>query len=195
MFAFDYDIFVKFNINLTMKNSKYFYLTICIMLLAIEALYPQARHSRRERKVHYSSSSNYEVEITGVGQDGTKTMKVWGYGKKVEDAIIQAKMNAVASVIFRGIPGGQGAASTPAILSDPNAADEHADYFDEFFSPDGKYLRFINLTTDGMPGGQDRLRMSKPKGFKVAIYAQVMYDNLRRQLEADGIARRLDSGF
>jgi hypothetical protein len=37
--------------------------------------------------------------------------------------------------------------------------------------------------------------MSNPKGFKVAIYAQVMYDNLRRQLEADGIARRLDSGF
>jgi hypothetical protein len=33
------------------------------------------------------------------------------------------------------------------------------------------------------------------KGYKVAIYAQVMYDALRKQLEADGIARRLDSGF
>jgi hypothetical protein len=178
-----------------MKNSKFSIMTLCLMMLILEAVYPQASHSRRERKAHYSSTSNFEVEITGVGQDGTKTLKVWGYGKKVEDAIIQAKMNAVASVIFRGIPGGHGAAATPAILRDPNAADLHADYFEEFFSPTGKYIRFINLTTDGVPGGQDRLRMSNPKGFKVAIYAQVMYDNLRRQLEADGIARRLDSGF
>jgi hypothetical protein len=135
------------------------------------------------------------VETIGVGQDGTKTMKIWGYGKRVEDAVIQAKMNAVAAVIFRGIPGGQGAAATPAILRDPNAAEKHADYFEEFFAPNGKYLQFINLTTDGMPSGQDRLRMSRPKQYKVAIYAQVMYDNLRRQLEADGIVRRLDSGF
>ncbi|MFW5725528.1 MAG: hypothetical protein ACOCX0_03700, partial [Bacteroidota bacterium] len=97
--------------------------------------------------------------------------------------------------IFRGIPGGHGAAATPPILSDPNAGEQHADYFDTFFQPDGTYLRFINLTTDGMPSGQDRLRMSRPSGYKVAIYVQVMYDNLRRQLEADGVARRLDSGF
>jgi len=170
-------------------------MALAIFLLMSETLFSQARHSRRERKAHYSSSFNYEVEIMGVGQDGTKIMKVWGYGKRVEDAVIQAKMNAVASVIFTGIPGGHGAAATPAILRDPNAADAHADYFDDFFSANGKYIRFINLTTDGVPSGQDRLRMNNPKGFKVAIYAQVMYDNLRRQLEADGIARRLDSGF
>jgi len=178
-----------------MKKSSYLIVAFIFTFMISETVFSQARHSRRDRKAHYSSSENYEVEITGVGQDGTKIMKVWGYGKRVEDAIIQAKMNAVASVIFRGIPGGHGAAATPAILSDPSAGDTHADYFDEFFAPDGKYLRFINLTTDGMPSGQDRLRMSRPRGYKVAIYAQVMYDNLRRQLEADGIARRLDSGF
>ncbi len=178
-----------------MKNTKYLFMAfICLFVLG-ETVFSQARHSRKDRKTHYSSSFNFEVETIGVGQDGTKTMKVWGYGKRVEDAIIQAKMNAVAAVIFRGIPGGKGAAATPAILTDPNAAEKHADYFEEFFAPDGKFLQFINLTTDGMPSGQDRLRMSRPKQYKVAIYAQVMYDNLRRQLEADGIARRLDSGF
>ncbi len=153
----------------------------------------QERYSRKERKAHYNSSYNYEVQIMGVGQDGTKVMRVWGYGKRVEDAIIEAKMNAVASVIFKGIPGGHGAAATPAILTDSNAADNNADYFDNFFSPGGKYLQFITMTTDGMPSGQDRLKVKK--GFKVAIYAQVMYDALRKQLETDGIARRLDSGF
>lgn len=153
----------------------------------------QERYSRKERKAHYSSNYNYEVQISGVGQDGTKVMKVWGYGKRVEDAIIEAKMNAVASAIFKGIPGGQGAAATPAILTDPNASEKHADYFETFFSPGGKYLQFITMTTDGMPSGQDRLKMKT--GYKVAIYVQVMYDALRKQLEADGIARRLDAGF
>ena len=51
----------------------------------------QERYSRKERKAHYSSNYNYEVQISGVGQDGTKVMKVWGYGKRVEDAIIEAK--------------------------------------------------------------------------------------------------------
>jgi hypothetical protein len=153
----------------------------------------QERHSRKEMKAHYNSNYNYEVQIMGVGQDGTKVMKVWGYGKRVEDAIIEAKMNAVASVIFKGIPGGHGAAATPALLTDPNAGEKHAAYFETFFSPGGKYLQFLTMTTDGMPSGQDRLSIKK--GYKVAIYAQVMYDALRKQLEADGIARRLDSGF
>ncbi len=176
-----------------MKNFKY--LSLFFVLIFAFSVYSEAqtRHSRSDRKAHYNSSYNYEVQIMGVGQDGTKVMKVWGYGKRVEDAIIEAKMNAVASVIFRGIPGGHGAAATPAILSDPNAGDKHAAYFETFFSPGGKYLQFINLTTDGMPSGQDRLKIKG--GFKVAIYTQVMYDNLRKQLEADGIARRLDSGF
>jgi hypothetical protein len=154
----------------------------------------QEKYSKKERKAHYSSDYNYEVEIQGVGQDGTKVMKVWGYGKRVEDAVIEAKMNAVAAAIFKGIPGGQGAAATPAILRDPNAAEKHADYFETFFAPGGKYLQFLTMTTDGMPSGQDRLQISK-KNYKVAIYAQVMYDALRKQLEADGIARKLDSGF
>jgi hypothetical protein len=169
---------------------------LSLLILAImvsSTINAQERYKKKERKAHYSSNYNYEVQIMGVGQDGTKVMKVWGYGKRVEDAIIEAKMNAVASAIFKGIPGGHGAAATPAILTDPNASEKHADYFDNFFSPGGKYLQFISMTTDGMPSGQDRLKMKD--GYKVAIYAQVMYDALRKQLEADGIARRLDAGF
>lgn len=176
-----------------MKTLKRISFILALILVFSGFSQAQERHSRKERKAHYNSNYNYEVQIMGVGQDGTKVMKVWGYGKRVEDAIIEAKMNAVASVIFKGIPGGYGAAATPPILSDPNAGDKHADYFENFFAPGGKFLQFISMTTDGMPSGQDRLKIKG--GYKVAIYAQVMYDALRKQLEVDGVARRLDSGF
>jgi hypothetical protein len=177
-----------------MKTLRYFSFLMILIFTVGQTTIAQERYSRREKKAHYSSNYNYEVQIMGVGQDGTKVMKVWGFGKRVEDAIIEAKMNAVASVIFKGIPGGHGAAATPAILTDPNAGDKHAEYFENFFSPGGKYLQYITMTTDGMPSGQDRLKIDR-KTYKVAIYAQVMYDALRKQLETDGIARSLSTGF
>jgi hypothetical protein len=177
-----------------MKTLRYFSFLMILIFTVGQTTIAQERYSRREKKAHYSSNYNYEVQIMGVGQDGTKVMKVWGFGKRVEDAIIEAKMNAVASVIFKGIPGGHGAAATPAILTDPNAGDKHAEYFENFFSHGGKYLQYITMTTDGMPSGQDRLKIDR-KTYKVAIYAQVMYDALRKQLETDGIARSLSTGF
>lgn len=149
--------------------------------------------SRKERKILYNSSYNYEIEPVGVGQDGTKVFKVWGYGKEVGDAVINAKEAAVAACIFKGLPGGGGGAPTPPICSQPNAEVTHAAYFEKFFEIGGKYLQFIAVTTDGDPSGEDRLKIKK--GYKVAIYVQVMYDALRKQLEADGIARKLDAGF
>jgi len=149
--------------------------------------------TRRERKILYHSQYNYEIEPVGVGQDGTKVFKVWGVGKNVNEAIMKAKADAVAACIFKGLTGGAGSAPTPPIITEPNAEDKYADYFETFFAVGGKYLQYIAVTTDGDPAGQDRLKLKK--GYKVAIYVQVMYDALRRQLEADNIARRLDKGF
>lgn len=165
---------------------------LVIALVAVICV-PAGAQSRKERKILYNSQYNYEIEPLGVGNDGTKVFKVWGYGKKVEDAVMNAKEAAVAACIFKGLPGGAGSAATPAICSQPNAEVTHADYFGTFFEVGGKYLQFVAVTTDGAPAGEDRLKMKK--GYKVAIYVQVMYNELRKQLEADGIARRLDSGF
>lgn len=167
--------------------------TSLVALLAIVVTLPAGAQTRKERKILYNSQYNYEIEPVGVGQDGTKVFKVWGYGKDVGSAVINAKEAAVAACIFKGLPGGEGSAPTPPICSEVNAEVTHADYFEKFFEVGGKYLQFIAVTTDGDPSGEDRLKIKK--GYKVAIYVQVMYDALRKQLEAEGIARKLDAGF
>lgn len=173
-----------------MKGNIYNFLLIT---LACTVAIPSGAQTRKERKILYNSQYNYEIEPVGVGQDGTKVFKVWGYGKNVGAAVMNAKEAAVAACIFKGLPGGQGSAPTPAICTQPNAEVTHADYFEKFFEVGGKYLQYIALTNDGDPAGEDRLKIKK--GYKVAIYVQVMYDALRKQLEADGVARRLDAGF
>ncbi|MDP3451605.1 MAG: hypothetical protein Q8R90_01510 [Bacteroidales bacterium] len=166
-------------------------LTLLTLILLISN--PLQAQTRRERKILFNSQYNYEISPVGVGQDGTKVFKVWGYGKNVGEAVMDAKANAVAACIFKGLPGGGGSAPTPPICGDSGAEVTHADYFERFFAVGGKYLQYIVQTNDADPAGPDRLKIKK--GYKVAIYAQVMYDALRRELEANGIARRLDSRF
>lgn len=149
--------------------------------------------SRKERKALFESMQNFEITTVKVGTEGTKFVKVWGYGKKVDDAIVQAKKNAVYACIFRGLPASSTANATPAICRDANAYKANQDYFDNFFQTAGPYIDFVNMTTDGVPSGQDRLKVKK--GYKVAIYVQVMFDNLRKKLEADGVVKGLSSGF
>jgi hypothetical protein len=174
-----------------MKNYSGFIVLLVLAIILIPG--SLSAQTRKERKILYHSQYNYEIEPVGVGQDGTKVFKVWGVGKDVNEAIMKAKADAVAACIFKGLTGGAGSAPTPPIISEPNAEDKYADYFETFFSVGGKYLQYIAVTTDGDPSGQDRLKLKK--GYKVAIYVQVMYDALRKQLEADNIARRLDNGF
>lgn len=160
---------------------------IMVLPLATKAQKPS------ERKKLFDNWNNYEVSTVQVGTDGTKFLKVWGFGKKVDRAVTQAKKNAVHACIFRGIPGTSTAMKTPAICPDPNTLENNLDYFYDFFETGSTYIQFVNLTTDGMPSGQDRRKVKG--GYKVAIYVQVMYDNLKKKLEEDGIAKNLGSMF
>jgi len=166
--------------------------TLFIVVLALLTTTVLNGQSRKERKAMYDSKFNYEIQCLGVGQDGTKLVKIWGYGKKADDAVFEAKKNAVAAVIFRGVPGGGGAAPTPSILP-IDGYEKNMDFFDDFFKAGGMYLSFVNSTTDGMPGGSDRIKMDK--GYKVALSASVSYDQLRKYLEEKGIAKKMDAGF
>ena len=171
-----------------MKKSGYILLVVLLMIG--EALVAQ---KRKERKEAFSSNCNYEIHIMAVGMDGTKVYKVYGYGKKVEDAILNAKRSAVAAAVFKDIPGHSGVEGSPAICSDSEVATRHADYFDSFFAYGGPWQNYVNLTTDAAPSGKDRVKMKD--GYKVGVVVQVLYDNLRKDLEKVGIVKTLDHLF
>lgn len=164
-----------------------------VMVLLAVAPATSFAQKKKDRKALFSSWNNYEVATQKVGTDGTKFIKVWAFGKDVDQAIVQAKKNAVHACLFRGLPGNEVAMATPAICPDPATLTAHEAYFTDFFETAGEYLKYINMTTDGVPSGQDRMKIKG--GYKVAIYVQVMYDNLRDKMEADGIVRKLSSGF
>lgn len=153
----------------------------------------QTRH--KVRKMEYNSKYNYEVATLAVGVDGTKLVKVWGYGKKAEDAIRHAKELGVACALFHGFPAGSNgsAAPTPAIIKSAAEPEAHQDYFDNFFAPGGQYLQYVNLSDNGP--SSDRVKDKTTKMYKVGVVMSIAYDELRKEMERQGIAKGLNSGF
>jgi hypothetical protein len=148
--------------------------------------------NRKSQKYTYKSSRNYEIVMLGVGSDGTKVFKIFATEKKVEKAIALAKKAAVEMCIFRGLPASGTISGTPALCTSEDE-EKNQDFFDEFFTPGGKYLNYVNITNDGYPSGQDRLKIKG--GYKVGLTVQVLYDNLRGDLEREGVVKPLNYGF
>ncbi len=146
--------------------------------------------TKKEKKIAGYVDANYEVECLGTGTQGSQLLKVWGYGKTPEEAVIQAKRNAVHAVIFKGITAGKGCMRSP-LLTEAGIEEAHADYFKAFFAPAGKYLSFVSISGEGV---QDRIKVDN-KTYKVAINVSVMHTALRQELEAAGIAKKLGAGF
>lgn len=162
-----------------------------LLLLAGTNGYGQKKRSRIEDVPKFNAAYHYEVETVGVGTEGTKALKVWAFDKTVEKAMELAEKCAVAACIFRGLPASEFATATPALCENPDPKWDA--YFSEFFSDGGDYVNYINLTTDGVPSGQDRLKAKN--GYKVGVYVQVLYDRLRKKLEADGVIKKMTDWF
>lgn len=163
-----------------------------LLLLTVFISVPSVSYAKKkvDKQQYMKEWSNYEATTNSVGQNGTKNLKVWGYGKKIDKAIEQAKKNAIHACLFRGVPGASNALATPAIFKNQGSgqvAIENFDYFYDFFEGNEEYLQFVNITTDGYPSGQDRREVKG--GYKVAINVQVMYDNLKEKMKADGLLK------
>jgi hypothetical protein len=136
----------------------------------------------------------YEIEAAGVGQQNTVQIKVWSYSTKAEVALEQAKKNAVHGIVFRGFAANDKArVSQKALCSNPNAENEHADFFKSFFADGGKYLKYVQLVNNGAIDAGDRIKIGKE--YKIGVVIIVDKDALRKDLEEAGIIKKLGSGF
>lgn len=137
----------------------------------------------------------YEIEAVKTGSQGTYLIKVWSYSKKPAVAIEQSKKNAIHGIIFQGFAGKQGVPGQKPLANNSNLEFEKADFFKAFFSDnEGRYMKFVSLTTDGSVSAQDRLKIDK-KTYKIGVVVSVNVSLLRKDLEDAGIISKLGSGF
>lgn len=134
----------------------------------------------------------YEIVCEGVGSYGSNLIKVFSYSKRPTLAIESAKKNAVHGILLKGFTGANGCARQSPLVS-PAEYEQHLDFFTHFFADGGGYMRYVSLSNDGSIDPRDRLKVGRE--YKIGIIVSVNVMGLRKDLEAAGVVRKLDSGF
>ncbi len=150
----------------------------------------------KKRKANKDTKEwRYDLSCEGIAKQGSKLVKVWSYSKSPKFAIAQAKKNAVHGIIFKGFAGGgAGCTSFKPLYDEPSIKEDHEAFFELLFKDGGAYMKYVSSATDGNIAAGDRLKISK-KEYKIGLVVDVLTDQLRKKLEAEGIIKGLNSGF
>lgn len=157
-----------------------------LILIALSALLIMLTGACSKKSTPVSKASayvNYEPTCMGVEHDGSQTLRIWGKGSSKSDAIEQAKKNAVYEVLFNGIKG-TGECERRPLVSEVNARERYARYFNPFFADGGEYRKFV---VEESANEASRLEARGSSIYNYGIIVTVDREGLRNQLERDGI--------
>ncbi len=161
--------------------------TIYIFLITI-ILFTGISSCRSTQKISDSYSNyKFETSIVATSPSGMVTVRTWGTGPDKDSAIREALKNAVADMIFKGIKGGGNNYTTQPIVTEVNARERYANYFDPFFATNGEYKKFVTETSK-----KDGSRTESKSAGRVmyGITATIDRSALVSQLKEDGIINR-----
>ncbi len=177
-----------------MTNSKVTMKYVLTTLLMVGLVFFADAQGKKKRETAGYTKQDYEITCIGVGDQGTKLMAVYGYGKKPEIAVREAKRNAIHGVIFKGAQTSSGGCQgVKPLAKSVTLETSRADFFEKFFEDGGPYLKFIAASAQGEQM-RSVVKVDK-KTYKVGIAVAVMYDALRKELENAGVIKGLSSGF
>lgn len=165
-------------------------ITLLALTIAATSVMGQARRKADKDTERW----RYEVEVVEESVQGSYLIKIWSYSKRPQVAFEQAKKNAVHAIVFKGYAPKSGIKGQKPLALDPSTELDHEAFFKDFFADNGKYMKYVTLTTDGAIAPGDIMKAGK-KEYKVGIVVSVNKDALRKYLESEKVIRGLSSGF
>ncbi len=116
------------------------------------------------------------------GSNGVITVKSFGSGKGINEAIDNTEKDVFFTLLFRGVAGSD--QSTAVVgTNEGEAQQKYKDYFDAFFG--GRYRSFVvSATQAGEP------LKGKHHVVDVALEVTVNVTALRKDLETNGVIRK-----
>lgn len=133
-----------------------------------------------------SAYHTYDVECLGVELDGSQTLRAYGNGRNKQDAVEQAKKNAVRAVIFKGVNKGMDGCNTRPLLNVVNAEEKYEDYFNIFFADGGDYKNYVSMK-DTKPMSKTKAKATELVSFGVTV--RVLRAELRERLKNDNVLK------
>lgn len=132
---------------------------------------------------------SYQVEGAGTGAQGTYLVKttVVTKNKNISEELIGR--SAVHGVLFKGFSNADTRQHQKPLAGSPTVEQEHIDFFSAFFADGGDYINYVQVISNS------RTVVKAGKEYKVSATVTVSKDQLRKDLENNGIIKGLNSGF
>lgn len=130
-----------------------------------------------------STPSSYSAEVSFISKEeqGTITVRSYGFGKNQTDAVTDAQKNAFNVLLFKGIPGTE--LNIPLIENENEAKSKHTSYFRNLFDY-AYYKSFMMSSTESS-------NLIKIKGNKkISVDVKINYNSLRKDLEQNQVIRK-----
>ena len=127
---------------------------------------------------------SYDTECLGAELDGSQTLKAWGTGSNLADAVEQAKKQALKDVMFKGITKGKSDCNQMPLVIEVNADEKYEDYWFKFFADGGLYTKFTSH--------EDGKYLKKLKAGEQVTYGvtiRLKRQELKKQLLEDKILK------
>ena len=161
-----------FNFRKMRKNLLYIGIAA---LLSVTACAPQKQ---------LSSNYTYKTQCVGVELDGSQQVLAWSSLRVKNDAIEEAKKNAVRDLLFSGITDGKPDCDVKPVLAEANALANHQAYFARFFVNDFRsYVILLEERTGQKAKNQKVKNVANTNGYVV----RVNRPELKKRMIADGI--------
>lgn len=153
-----------------------------LFIFPVTSLYAQ--------NVEQNIDKRYDILCEGNGIEGTYLVRVWVYVNKHNLKPEQIRKYAIHGVIFKGVTGSTKCNGQKPLAKSLSVEEENKDYFDEFFEKKNAYFNFATI----IEGTFERVKITK-RQYKIGAVVSISKDQLRKQLEEDGIIRGLSTGF
>lgn len=109
-----------------------------------------------------------DFEVKCVATDGDyELLRSWGKGNNKQSALLQARKNALRAVMFKGITGGTGGCQMRPVVTTVNAEENNRDYFNNFFSENGQWSKFVKI--DEKRGSRKLSRNKEMENWEVTV--------------------------
>lgn len=136
---------------------------------------------QRQMSTYYK----YETECLGIGFEGTQTIIAYGTGINGKEAISQSLKNGMTDLLFKGIISNNTECNLKPIVPEVNAKDKYENYFNNFFKPDGDYLKYIAGTSSKKWPTNVNKNGSPRVMYKTTFH--ILRSELKRKLVEDNI--------
>lgn len=157
---------------------------LCLAVLCIGLAMGSLTGCRSNKQVSSAFSSfNFQPAYVSSGADGNLVVRSWGTGSTKAEAVREAMKNAVNAVVFKGLSGCD-SYQCQALVTEVNARQRYADYFDRFFATGGEYQKFVK---EASKSDASRIESKSDSRQNYSVVVNVDRNSLRRQLTDDGI--------